>query len=639
MIKINLKELHRTKWIYLILMIELIFYSYILYTEPFSSDKTTIFLQITFILNMIFGANYAFRLTNEDYKDVMDSFHRTLHRYISASFATIFIVNLINFLLLSLIALIMFYMGKFPLWLFKDLILVNFIYFLINNVSCAVGGFIIGFLIPHRIKYLFLLILSFIVSPVSKFVLPYIGLFSTFNLGPYSIDVTANYLYGFDTEITRLFKFLTILIALLFLCLILLYQRIKAPKLIPIGVLLLVTLVVSAWQWSLPAWLRRPFGSNGDPLAEYNYDFKYYSGHLSPDPEKHPINYQIQNMNINLWLKREALFEVEMTLEGLFDQDLMYGSLYHGFQIDQVIVNGQEVPFQQERDLFTINLPLKEKETKQVTLRYKGLSSPYLPGNYKACVFPAYFNWLPLARVQPAVFIYDGYNANFSAAYNPNMIDYELTLHANSNKTAFSSLDKDSDGVFRGRSDRGISLYYGNLYLGSEDMVAVASIPKKEVENLADKVESTREYYQSVAKKYGIEQSDLPFKFIVGLQLRIPYNRWSGFEDYGIIKTTGLEFPPSEHDFLLSLIYGSYELRRQPNDVQDLVVSIVDGMHQTDKRAYAFTAGELGLEKYFELPIEQREETVKRVLQELKEGKISKEVIQDIVEEKSDAGN
>lgn len=639
MIKINLKELHRTKWIYGFLAAELFFYSYILFTEPFSTVATTIFLQISFLLNMLYGANFAFRLTNEDYKNAMDSLGPNLHRYVSASFTTILLVNLINYLLLSGISLMMLFLGRFPSWLFREILQLNLMYFLVNNLSCAAAGYIIGFLVVHRIKYLFLLILSFIVSPVSKIVLPYVSFFSVFNLGPYSVNVVQNQMYGFDTEITRLYKFLTILTALLLFGLILLYRRIKVHKLAPVTALLLAALIFSAWQWSVPAWVRRPLGSNGDPLAEDNYDFKYYSTYLAPDAAQHPVNYRISDMKIDLWLKREAIFEVQLTVEGLFDQDYINGSLYHGFKIEQVQADGQMISFKQVGDLFTISLPLKQNQTRQLTLTYKGLSSPYFPANYKACTFPAYYNWLPLARVQPSAFIYDSYYANFNAAYNTDPIDYEVTLHADPRKTAFSSLDRGPDGVFRGRSDAGVSLYYGNLHLGSEDMAAVASIPKKEAEHLAQRADALREEYQAVAKKYGLAQTDLHFKFIHGLWLNTAYNHQIGFEDYGVIKVSGLDEPLREENMLFNLIYGSYEWRRQPVKVQDMIFYMVDGLPAQDKERMAYAIEEHDLGAYFEMPVEQREKTLHEIFSQLKEGRVSEDTLRRIMEGTTHAEN
>lgn len=630
---IHLKELNRTRWIYVFLGLELLFYTYIMYTEPLSAHGITLFLQVSFLLNMVYGANFAFRMTSEDYRDAMASLGTRMYHYIFASFLTIVLVNLIHFFLLTGISLVMRLSGHIPPWLFNEVFSLHLIYIFINNITCAVIGYLIGYLIQHRIKYLALLFLSFTVSPVSKIVLPYVSLFSWLNLGPYSVNIAQNPLYGFDTEVTRLFKFLTILLSLLLLLTLIITARIKSKKFLPVTLLLLASVIFSAWQWSQPAWLRRPMGSNGDPLAENNYDFKYYSMAPLPNPELYPITYEINHMNINVELSRQAAFVVDMTLTAVSDTTAINGSLYHGFRIREVLADSMSIPFHQDGEVFSIPLSLKEREVKKITLKYDGLNSPYFPGNYKAAAFPAFFNWLPLARIQPAAFIYDGYSINFSAAYNTNPIDYELTLQTKSGKEIFSSLDRSSDGVFRGKSNMGVSLYYGNLHQLDATTAYVVSITPTEIDLLTSQVQQANEKFQAVAAKYGLSQSGTDYKFLHGLWLSTSYNHLIGFEDFGTVKVSALVKDQSEEMILYSLINGSFALRRQPIDVQDVVFYMIRGLNVTIEDQEYVMETEKELMPYFKKSVSERERIVRELISSIHQGMISLETVHRIIGE------
>lgn len=298
-IKFNLNELFRMRWMLALIFLEGILYCCILLFEPAASDMTAILLQIGFLLNLFFGSYYASRLSDPDYREMLDTLKPALPLFIGSSIVTIVLVNLIHLALLSVIAVILYLIGHLPAWLMAELLRQNFIYFFINQISSALLGYLIGYLITHRLKYLILISVSFLISPVSKLALPYVRFIALINLGPANFNIAPNYLYGFDTEITCFFHFSTFCLLLLTLLSILVGIRLNRKKVFSLTFLLLILTGICAWQWTQPAWLRRPFYSNGSPLAESVYDSNYYRLYQAPDPADYPVHYLIREMKID----------------------------------------------------------------------------------------------------------------------------------------------------------------------------------------------------------------------------------------------------------------------------------------------------------------------------------------------------
>lgn len=139
-------------------------------------------------------------------------------------------------------------------------------------------------------------------------------------------------------------------------------------------------------------------------------------------------------------------------------------TLYRGFDVTAVRVNGVDAAYERSGDYLSIALPQKiaHGEMLDIELEYDGLSSSAFPATDNLVFLPSNYAYLPqIGYIKPSEWSpegYGGYDAmmmygSFRAMYD---VDYTLTL--DTDMTVYTNLDRDENGRWHGVSDSGVTI-------------------------------------------------------------------------------------------------------------------------------------------------------------------------------------
>jgi hypothetical protein len=172
----------------------------------------------------------------------------------------------------------------------------------------------------------------------------------------------------------------------------------------------------------------------------------------------------ITKYDINMKIRRLVEIDATVTIVNKQKQPLnsVSLSLYHGFKVTSVSNNHGELSFRQKSDLLHIQLPseLPPNQSRQLSISYKGLSSPLFFANSQAVYLPYYFPWLPSGNIEPA-FQYTqlGLIRNNHQWGNA----AEITLTYDGPAPLYTNIKKIGSKKWHGKSSFGISVVVGEI--------------------------------------------------------------------------------------------------------------------------------------------------------------------------------
>lgn len=253
---------------------------------------------------------------------------------------------------------------------------------------------------------------------------------------------------------------------------------------------------------------------------DYNYYSKYSSTQeVETETSDWKASEYILNIDINKLLKVNGTFKVKVK-EAKDTKDTFSFTLYHGYNINELVINGEKADYTRQEDLIICNLEKSVSEL-DVYIEYAGYSNKYY-SNSEGVMLPGYFAWYPMPGQKS---VYTWYHNDYAGGYGYNVYnrvepsDFNLNINCDSqiicNLDTTISEDKDNQ-KFSGTSDS-ITLIGGNVE-SVEGSVIKNILPLLE-NNGEDTVAEYEQQYNKMIYNlqtvWGIDSDDLKEKKII----------------------------------------------------------------------------------------------------------------------------
>lgn len=174
-----------------------------------------------------------------------------------------------------------------------------------------------------------------------------------------------------------------------------------------------------------------------------NADYEYYTKHEDDITiEKNNFNITDLSMEIstNLMLKAKVVIKVDNK-----NLEKYKFTLYHGYNIQNIKINGEDAEFNRKLDYFEINNN-KHDKIDDITINYNGYSSRYY-SNVQGSILPGFLPFYPMAGYQEV------YDLNYQS-FVPNHSDVNINfdVKVSSMKQFYSNLNENDKNHFSGNS-------------------------------------------------------------------------------------------------------------------------------------------------------------------------------------------
>lgn len=380
------------------------------------------------------------------------------------------IITKIQFVILYLITINLVYYGIYALILVlsgitgKNIFMESFIYITIYWIITPLAMFFIGILIslvmPSNFKYLFGVIICLCLGPFGSLLFE-IDAISQFNLGQRYNESFYHPIYGFFVEKYEISKRLIILFILMSITVLLIWINYKAntSKVKQYLYILSAILILSSNFYILIKY-------NDESLMEPHFqinnsldkDFNYYSEIKTIKKEQSnikPLKYKI-SFNTD-----KGYLDSKVAIKFRTDQNKITFNLYHGFNIEDLKLNGEPIEYLRQNDLVIIKSDKKLLDVNRLTIHYYGNPSPLYFSNSKAIYLPNIFSWIPSFNSNSPITIY---NNEFLSNYSQNSIktNYELTYTGKLGILTNLTQKNDENNSYICNGCKGITVVSGN---------------------------------------------------------------------------------------------------------------------------------------------------------------------------------
>lgn len=335
------------------------------------------------------------------------------------------------------------------------------LYWILPFVVSGIIGMNIGLLTGEsKISYLLIFIVWLLFSPLATVFIdfPYnesisktLSVLQLFNIGQSSMFTPFDPVYGLPLETYRWWKVLFWLSLSSAVLYILSSRKVFFQKQqMVFSFLSLITPALFLALWMQPD---QPRFEEGATVSE-SYDNRYME---RPDLTPFDPGFSIQAYDIQIRSDRQLY--VNMKMDVMIDKPLkeLLFTLYHGFEIKEVTIGSDSIPFNQTGDevILNLNQPLPKGEKVSLQWKYEGISSPYFFANEQAVYLPNYFPWYPVSGKKPVALEYIKYNAEVQKQN----ISYSLRYEGPT--PLYTNLPQTESNQWEGTAAQGITLVSG----------------------------------------------------------------------------------------------------------------------------------------------------------------------------------
>lgn len=337
----------------------------------------------------------------------------------------------------------------------------------IPQIICLTLAFVLSLFKSNLINMTIIIVFIFISSPLSEFSwtiqpsFPQDKIYQFIHLpfelfyqnGQWAVDV----LYGLQTEVTRLWIFITWGILLLGVYFIKMnYQPLSHSKLYNWGYKATILLIVgSCFMMYMPECRYRL----NDAWDGYYYDI--YQNDEPTELESEKPDYKITQYDLNIHTQRMLNVEGKLHLQSPTPRKDFVLTLYQNYKL-QELSGSQDLTYKQIDDYIYVqfNKPIQEVDLK---ISYKGYH-PRFYSNNQASLLPGYFPWYPMCGerqifLNQEIDIENNFSTNIKGYNANNRVDKaEMTIHTD--KEYITNLNEIEENVYKGVSDS-ISLFRG----------------------------------------------------------------------------------------------------------------------------------------------------------------------------------
>lgn len=473
-VKYELLQILRQKMFYIILPISMFFLFFSTQRGLAEITLSAYVVQVLVLGFLFMGYQVGIRDKNHGYDQIIKKMDNSFLESIGKIIALWIYCSMIN-LVIILEVIILGKIYQSPSWLIIESIQYVLLYFLLSSMISAILGMLTSVIINSKVAYFVLLVIGASVGPLGVEIFQQIcallninpmwlkSFFVWINLGQYDPYVGMNYLYGFEIESKRYMHHIVILLIVLALYFLAIkfrkHETAKLKKSASKSLIIVILLIgISTTIYLKPAFLYK--SGTTDVYGKDIQDYLYYTGNTK---EYNKIdNYKISKIKGRIDLRSYFTFLGDIILEITEPTDEIVMTLYHGFKIDNILLDKEECDWQQEGDTFTIKLGREYDmgSTIDMSMDYKGMSSQYFFAGEKATLLPNYYAFLPYPGDTSVMSVKDDY-LNVTPLVHNSDIDYEIEVL--SKEKIYSNLDKVYEDGFSGTSNEGLMLIGGHV--------------------------------------------------------------------------------------------------------------------------------------------------------------------------------
>lgn len=520
-VKYELLQILRQKIFYIILPISM-FFLFFSTQRGLAEITLSAYVVQTLIFGFLFmGYQVGIRDKNHGYDQIIKKMDNSFAESIGKIIALWIYCIMIN-LVLILEVIILGKIYQSPSWLIVESIQYILLYFLLSSMISATLGMLTSAIITSKLAYFVLLIVGASIGPLGVGIFEQIcallnidpiwlkSFFVWINLGQYNPYVGMNYLYGFEIESKRYMHHVVILFVILALYFIAVkfkkYETAKFKKSAS-KALIIVTLLIGI---NTIIYLKPTFVYKSGTTDNYGKDVQDYLYYTTNTKEYNTIeyntidSYKIKKVKGKIDLRNHFSFSGDIILDIMEPTDEIVMTLYHGFKIDNILLDEEECEWEQERDVFTIKLDREydENSTIQLSIDYKGMSSQYFFAGEKATLLPNYYAFLPYPGDNNVMAIINEHLNVIPLVHNSD-IDYEIEVL--SKRKIYSNLDSVDEDSFIGTSNEGLMLIGGYVNEFTNDSLRIIYTDDVKLEEAIDLTESFNEQLEILSNILELE--------------------------------------------------------------------------------------------------------------------------------------
>lgn len=584
--------------------------------------------QLISIVYIFTSLYFSSRIEEDSLKETFDFYKNKRIEYFLSYIFSMSIISFFTFLISSLFIFIISKVIHIKLWCYLDTINTLFLYSFLYSVAYMLIGFFVGKIVKGKMKYFVALVLTFIISPMSTILLPYVSFVYKLTFGPPNIRASYLTYYGFDVETVRYYKCISI--CLILFSLILIFKEKIESKTNKIMVSFsLIFSILFAFLYFKPHWVYKSL--HQDESSYLTYDSNYYNDKNNLKNKENP-NYKIVSMDVKLYLHDSSTFNVKMKIESIKDIDKIIGNLYHKFKIENVFVNGVKTTFNQKSDFFSINKNLKKGESCTIELDYSGVSSPMYPINRKGVFLPSNFNYLPLNEYSTLAKTDSYSGVYFLDKYIKDQVQYKLTI-SGMRKEIITNLPinmKNNNGELEyiGKSNKGISIYAGNFNKITNNLYEIGYLDDYEITDEA--LNKFKKLIKEVSIEYGLISDYDNLKVVYG---DIGVNKESISDGYNTDPNNIIfinSFEIDENRVLALLLQRESFLSKQSYLSSSFLFDLINNIKSDSQNFYDFSGVKSDendirtdlIKEFVKLPLEKRKEIIKSIIKRMKNGEV-----------------
>ncbi|GMO00793.1 hypothetical protein PthstB1num2_28330 [Parageobacillus thermoglucosidasius] len=465
-------------WILLVCFLAYVYYGFHFYSTGYNFSPGEALVRMSFAVQggmlafLFFGVLLIRMEENNHLHDIFSSIPKGIFSKFMGKLLFFFIlVLLICLFVFSIYVFLFLPKGISFLPFYYDAFLYIVLYWGISFFLSMLIGALLASWFKGKIIYPLILFVWALIGPANSYFFGTAAskpVFSDFlawiNLGEPNPYALFNDLYGFELSLYHWMKrlFMLLCISFLFLFTHFLRKRGNIEKRFYMYVAVCIGSIGALIYYFT---LDRQIYISNSLLAgtRERVDETYYRALSHENSVPHQV-IAITKYNVHMKIKRLVEIDTAITIVNNQKQPLdnISLSLYHGFKVIDVSSSHKKLSFQQKNDLLNIQLPseLPPKQSCQLSISYKGLSSPLFFANSRAVYLPYYFPWLPSSNVEPA-FQYTkiGLIRNNHQWGN----DAEITLTYDGPTPLYTNIKKVGSKKWHGRSSFGLSVVVGKI--------------------------------------------------------------------------------------------------------------------------------------------------------------------------------
>lgn len=462
------------------------YYAYAVNAAPITIMSQTVFGQAILTLSfMMLGIELRREDRSENIEDLLKTYSIKTSLFPSIDILIVLLGSAIISVAICLGCVVPLILDNAPILWIKQTILFGILYFFFPCIVMGIGGFLVGHLFTGKNVYLVAVIVWLLTSSLSVYYTKPLTesfelcrlIFSISNMGFNNYQMYQNIVTGARIELPRWIvrSVIALFLAGLYICS---FKKSCSTAKNQKRISSMCICVVLAAGISSLFYIASHYSTFFIQFADDSYTqaitFKKgneYAGEVPVSFTDWPTekNLTLINTDIDLHATSQGLTaEVTITSTLIKNAGNQVFTLFSGFVVDEVRVDGKKTDFARSHDGIIVMFPEKKAgETVEFTFKYHGYSLPSYPVNETTVQFNRSFPWIPWPGIKTTS---DNEIENYTLTEVFYIADWQrgdtvtYTLKYSGPGNIYTNLDKVGTHTYAGISSNGVSLYSGMEY-------------------------------------------------------------------------------------------------------------------------------------------------------------------------------